>query len=1610
MAITNLAYVSLKNVFSGVVNNASIDNILSVTASNILFEYDSSLTGNDVAGTLIYKNASNTIVRLSGIIKGKDVTGSTLESFAFYLSSTPANGNAAYLLQASSSTLSYNANGETDISTNSSGVRSSLDSYAASLPKPTITVGNITADNIINGAEAVSSVTITGSVAGDATAGDTVTLVINGQEYSGVADVNRNFSISSVLGTDLTADTDLTIEARVAHTTSGLIGYGSVQKTYTVDTIAPSLSSSTPADDSTGISISNNISLIFNQNISAGTGSIILLSNGTVIESFDVAGGTGSNGGTISFNGTTGITVNPIADLSNSTGYYINIDSTAVKDSAGNFYAGISNNSTLNFTTIANITNSAPVLTAGNTLAYQENGAAASIDSSISITDSDDANLVSATVSITNGFTSGDLLNFTNQNGITGSFNSGTGVLTLTGSASKANYQTALRSITYSSSSDNPTSSSVSRTVSWAATDANAAGTGSNGALSSTPVTSTINVTAINDAPSLTTPTAASYTDSSASNTFSANTGTLSASDPEGSALTYGITGGTDNAGVCTLSGTYGSLSVNITTGAYTYTPSNSAINSLNSNTSETFTVSVSDGTATTTASFVVNITGANDAPTLSTTSTLAYTENGAAAAINSSIVVGDLDNTTFASATVAITGNLSASQDLLAFTNDSTTMGNIAASYNAATGVLTLTSASASATLAQWQAALRSVTYANSSDNPSTSARSVTYTVNDGTTSSSGLTSTINITSVNDAPSLTTPAAASYTDTSASNTFSANTGTLSASDPEGSALTYGITSGTVNAGVSTLSGTYGSLSVTTTTGAYTYSPSDSAINALTSNTSETFTVSVSDGTASTTASFVINLTGANDTPSVANAIPNQNATEDSAFSFQFAANDFADVDAGDTLTYSATLADGNALPSWLSFNAATRTFSGTPLNANVGTISVKVTATDVATTSVFDVFDIIVANTNDAPTVANALLDQSGNSGTALSYQFAANTFQDVDAGTSLTYAATLADGSALPSWLSFDGTTRTFSGTPTSGGTLNVKVVASDGSLSVDDTFDIAVTAPPPPPADPSPPPPAKLNADLNQNSDTGASNNDRITSDIKPNFDINAGNLLSVGQTARLIDATGQLVSSTSVTAADVSAGKVTIPNRSTLDDGSYTYKAQILDASGRVIGESLVTIQIVTDKDGIMPSVELAANGGDYNKDGVQDWEQANVTQLPLMSLADYKLGKSAPQASFGAMMVGTPDLTAASGVKLNETAQLVDVKLVDTPTTPLPTKVVAVSPMFAFTVQAKDGIALTDTDTTREGLQVQTVISLPKGIKADAFMKFNSATQSWYNYANPSALNGSADGAAFRDINGDGLVDQIVITVTDGGVGDEDGLVNGAVVDPGMLADTGSITSPISSKDKDGVSSDVELASGNRDFNLDGLEDWDQGGIAQLPLASLDAYLMGKDAPPSTFGFLMVGKLDSTAPIGARMDVAGQLQNITVSAMEKTAPAGYQAASPVIGLQVAPAAGAASLTDVDPTREGLQTQVIEYFATGVKANAYMLFDPISKTWFDYTDPSALNGSADGAALLDLNADGLIDAVVVTVTDNGIADDDITVNGIVSLHGMLTWYGV
>lgn len=108
-----------------------------------------------------------------------------------------------------------------------------------------------------------------------------------------------------------------------------------------------------------------------------------------------------------------------------------------------------------------------------------------------------------------------------------------------------------------------------------------------------------------------------------------------------------------------------------------------------------------------------------------------------------------------------------------------------------------------------------------------------------------------------------------------------------------------------------------------------------------------------------------------------------------------------------------------------------------------------------------FPVFNFTAPN--HAPTVANQIADQLAKKGTAFNYVVPSNTFTDIDVGDVLAYTATKSDGSPLPGWLSFNSTTRTFTGTPAASdvGNLSLKVTATDTSnASVSDPFTLTIS----------------------------------------------------------------------------------------------------------------------------------------------------------------------------------------------------------------------------------------------------------------------------------------------------------------------------------------------------------------------------------------------------------------------------------------------------------------------------------------------------------------------------------------------------------------------
>lgn len=160
---------------------------------------------------------------------------------------------------------------------------------------------------------------------------------------------------------------------------------------------------------------------------------------------------------------------------------------------------------------------------------------------------------------------------------------------------------------------------------------------------------------------------------------------------------------------------------------------------------------------------------------------------------IDNGLTVTDLDSPTLASAIVSITGNFRAGEDILQFTNNSATMGNIAGSYNSGTGVLLLTSAGATATVSQWQTALRSVNYTNVSESPNTSTRTVSFVVDDGNSSSAAATKAVSVTAVDDTPTALLLSAKTVNQSAGAN---AVVGTLSTVDADSAAFTYTLVSG----------------------------------------------------------------------------------------------------------------------------------------------------------------------------------------------------------------------------------------------------------------------------------------------------------------------------------------------------------------------------------------------------------------------------------------------------------------------------------------------------------------------------------------------------------------------------------------------------------------------------------------------------------------------------------------------------------------------------------------------------------------------------------------------------------------------------------------------
>ncbi len=464
-----------------------------------------------------------------------------------------------------------------------------------------------------------------------------------------------------------------------------------------------------------------------------------LLDGATVFATLSISGGSvsGSSVLTITFNGSA--TNARVQNTVRAIGFANSSDNPSTATRTVSFF--LADNATTTPTATRNISftavNDVPVIIAPGSIGVTEDVASAITGVSFADVDAGSAS-VTVTLSVGSG-----TLNATSGGGVTVS-GSDTNTMTLSGSIANINTFIAGSNLSFTTASNATSNVTLSVGI-----DDN--GNSGSGGPQSSSTSVLLSVTAVNDAPTITAPgsigvtedvasaiTGISFTDVDAGSasvtvTLSVDSGTLNATS--GGGVTVSGSGTT----TLMLSGSIANINTFIAGSNVSFTTASNATSNVNLG------VDINDGgntgaggAQTNSGATALLVTAVNDYPVVGFSGGTASFVQGnglgpsTPVAIDSGMTVTDVDNTTFVAATVSISANLVPSEDVLAFTNDGSTMGDIIGSYTAATGVLTLTSAS-SATRSEWEAALRAVTYTNVASAPNTAIRAIGVRVDDG-------------------------------------------------------------------------------------------------------------------------------------------------------------------------------------------------------------------------------------------------------------------------------------------------------------------------------------------------------------------------------------------------------------------------------------------------------------------------------------------------------------------------------------------------------------------------------------------------------------------------------------------------------------------------------------------------------------------------------------------------------------------------------------------------------------------------------------------------------------------------------------------------------------
>ncbi|MDF2529795.1 MAG: putative Ig domain proteni [Gammaproteobacteria bacterium] len=175
------------------------------------------------------------------------------------------------------------------------------------------------------------------------------------------------------------------------------------------------------------------------------------------------------------------------------------------------------------------------------------------------------------------------------------------------------------------------------------------------------------------------------------------------------------------------------------------------------------------------------------------------------------------------------------------------------------------------------------------------------------------------------------------------------------------------------------------------------------------------------------------------------NPIPNQTIRSRIYYTYQIPSNTFTYDSLDSSINYVVTKSDGNTLPAWLEYDAPTTTLRGAPEDSDIAYLAIKVLGYNNGGSNATSTFNLNIKRYNRAPVAALPLPNRSAKVGLPFSTTISGSAFTDAD-GDVISYNATRPDNSTLPAWLSLNNSTRQFTGTPPSAGSLGVKVKAYD------------------------------------------------------------------------------------------------------------------------------------------------------------------------------------------------------------------------------------------------------------------------------------------------------------------------------------------------------------------------------------------------------------------------------------------------------------------------------------------------------------------------------------------------------------------------------------